>query len=274
MVFRRKTATRSRKPPTRGIRKRTYKSKPTKITNKAIQNVVNKTLSKHIETKKSNFSSQDYIQIEHNSFISLDTNILSSTQGVTDPEVGAVNNRIGDQISLKGVSFKMMLELNERYSDVTYRILLIRSARGDVPTINTLWNGLSGNKMLDTFNSERYTIMFQQYGKIKAPNMSIGSVSAQDGTSTGVYYNSSIPAANLMSRATKIVKFYIPGTKFGSNGIIRYDANNGQVQKFFDYTLLVYAYSNYNTLAPTSITSGYNVLAVNDYIRQMYFKDA
>ena len=38
-----------------------------------------------------------------------------------------------------------MLELNERYSDVTLRMLVIRCAKGDVPTANTLWQGASSN---------------------------------------------------------------------------------------------------------------------------------
>jgi len=31
----------------------------------------------------------------------------------------------------------------------------VRSAKGDTPNTDTLWNGASGNKMLDTFNTER-----------------------------------------------------------------------------------------------------------------------
>jgi len=50
---------------------------------------------------------------------------------------------------------------------------------------------------------------------------------------------------------------------------IVYDAN-GNVQKFFDYTLFIYAYSNYST----SDALGFNVLRVNDYIRMMYFTDS
>jgi len=238
---------------------------------RTIQSAVKKALARNLETKQSSFSSTDYIQIQHNSFISLDTNILSSNQGVTDPQVGALTNRIGDEITLKGVAFKMMLELNERYSDAMYRILLVRSARGDVPTINTLWNGLSGNKMLDTFNKERYTIMYQKYGKIRAPNTGASvALGGTNFTGSGVYNGDT---GLTFTRPTKIVKFWIPGYKFAKNSIIKYDGN-GDAQKFFDYTLLVYAYSNYSTIAPTSLTSGYNVIAVNDYIRQMYFKDA
>ena len=45
-----------------------------------------------------------------------------------------IGSRIGDKITLSGVSIKAMFELNERYSDVTMRLLVVRSANGDTPT--------------------------------------------------------------------------------------------------------------------------------------------
>lgn len=38
-----------------------------------------------------------------------------------------------------------------------YRILVVKCAKGDTPTSSTIWTGTSGNKMIDTINSERYT---------------------------------------------------------------------------------------------------------------------
>ena len=78
--------------------------------------------------------------------------------------------RLGDEINLKGVGFKLMSEGNERYIDVTFHIILVKSAKGDIPTLATSFNGLSGNKMLDTFNNERFTLLFSKYVKIVAPN--------------------------------------------------------------------------------------------------------
>ena len=82
----------------------------------------------------------------------LTTTFLKTTTGVLDPMVGD-GNRVGDEITLKGISLKLMVELNERYSDVTLRMILVRSAKGDTPTRATLFKGQSGNKMLDTYNS-------------------------------------------------------------------------------------------------------------------------
>ena len=90
---------------------------------------------------------------------------LRTTNGTMDVE-NSGGQRIGDKITLSGVSFKMMLELNERYSDVTFRMMVVRSARGDTPDGSTLWQGSSGNKKLNEFNTERYSILFTKYVKV------------------------------------------------------------------------------------------------------------
>lgn len=233
-----------------------------------IQKAVRTYLNKQIETKKSNTTSTDGLDIGHNSFQYLDSNILITTQGITDPTAGNTANRIGDEINLKGVAFKIMLENNHRYPDVTFRIMVIKSAKGDVPTTATLFNGLSGNKMMDTFNNERYTLLFSKYVKVKSPNL--GSNSAVGGVpyaGSGLYTGSTDATT---TPGTRIVKFYIPGKKFvGKSGIVRYENGTSQV-KFHDYTVLVYAYS---TIA-TSEALGWNVGKINEYIKIMYFKDA
>jgi len=243
---------------------------------KTIQKAFRNYLFKHAETKMSQSDISDYQQIQHNSFINIfHNNLLNTSPGVNDPTSGNTQNRIGDKITLLKCKIRMMLELNERYSDVTYRIIITKSARGDTPTINTLFKGLSGNKMLDEVNYERYTVIYQKWGKIKAPNNSVGRAPVQDATttepSTGIYYAA---YNNVLSRATKIVKINIDGKKFAKDGIIQYEGPaNTTLQKFFDYNVFVYAYSNYNTLAPTTLTSGYNVLAVNDAYVQLLYKD-
>ncbi len=76
-----------------------------------------------------------------NLFVNIDNALLKTTQGVADPMTANTNNRIGDEITFKGVSLKFILELNERYSDVTVRIMVVKSARGDTPTDATLLDG-------------------------------------------------------------------------------------------------------------------------------------
>lgn len=113
--------------------------------------------------------------------------------------------------------------------------------------------------MLDTINTDRYSILYQEYFKLTARNMGtevpVGSGDPLDlsGTSTqvaGGWWSH--------SRATKIVKVYIPGKRFTRSGIIQYE-NDSPNPKFFDYRVLLYAYSNYST----SSAAGYNVARLN-----------
>ena len=46
-----------------------------------------------------------------------------------------------------------MLELNERYSDVGIKVMVIKSTKGDTLTDANIWQGASANKLLDTFNT-------------------------------------------------------------------------------------------------------------------------
>lgn len=250
-----------RKSTKKPLRRPSYKKK--RVSKPAnIRKIVKQVLNRNIETKRSCLTSTDGAEIYHNNFIDLDANLLSTTQGVQDPVTNELNNRVGDEIMLKGVSVAAMFELNERYSDVTFRMMVIRCAKGDVPTRATLFNGLSGNKMIDTLNSERYTIMAQKWFKITAPNP--GTTGGQVVAGSGLYN----AADATLSRATKIVKLWIPGSKFGKGGKIVYENASAQV-KFYDYRLVVYAYSNYTTLQDV-----YFVARCNDYVRQIYYKDA
>lgn len=237
-----------------------------------IQAVVRRILNKQIETKNAVLSTSDYQQIAHNNFIALESgSLLAMTQGVQDNNISSSQVRVGDEITLKGVAIRLQLELNERYSHVSYRILVVKHAKGDTPTKATLFNGLSGNKMLDTIDRERYSIMYEKWGTIKNDTQGGGRSAQEDASATlpatGLYANGTA-WSSLFSRVTKIVKIWLPAKKLQQN-IVKYENGSGQV-KFFDYSFLVYAYSNYST----SELLGYNVLAVNDYVKQIYFQDA
>jgi len=234
---------------------------------RTIQAAVKRVLSRNLETKKSNATFTDNWAINHNSFVNVDSTVLATSQGTSDPANQNTNNRIGDEINLKGVAFKFMLENNVRYSDVTFRIMVVKSAKGDTPTSATLFNGLSGNKMMDTFNNERYTLLFSKYVKVKQGN------AGSDGTLGSGYVGSGLwngSADQKLSASTRIVKFYIPGSKFvGKSGIVRYENQSTQV-KFYDYNVFVYSYG----VGATSELLAWHVGTVNEYIKIMYYKDA
>lgn len=262
------------------VRKKLFKSPPTVRRGKFkrrrpkarmnIAKVVNKILKRKIETKQSTYTTTDGTQIYHNNFVILEdaSSFFSTVLGTAD-SMNTVGQRIGDEITVKGLSFKMMIELNERYSDVTHRLICIRSAKGDTPTRATLFAGVSGNKMLDNFNTERYSIVFSKTFKITSRNQgTIGPAQIYvEGGSAG--FNEATGASTVLSRATKIVKIYIPGRKFFKNGVAKYENASTSQVKFFDYHLVLYAYSNYSTNQDV-----WYVSRVNDYIKTMYYTDA
>ena len=67
----------------------------------------------------------DGTEFLHNTLYSISISFLRTGQGVLDQE-NSQGQRIGDRVTLSGVGFKMMLELSKRYSDVTFRMLIIR----------------------------------------------------------------------------------------------------------------------------------------------------
>lgn len=257
----------SAKTVKRYSRKKPAASKLSKPMYKAVRNVVQKQLNRVVETKKAVYSNQDGIEILHNNFVTMDSNPLFTSQGTTDPNISDTQNRIGDKILSKGLYYRCMFELNERYSDVTFRLMLIRSSRGDTPTRATLFCGASGNKMIDYVNTERYTILYQKFFKIKAPAASVASPTEVGGIGSGIVMTTA-NRDNTLSRATRIINFKVPSYKLGQKGSITYDSGNG-TPKTYDYTLVCYAYSNYSTLQDI-----YNVARLNDFVRCHYFQDA
>lgn len=252
------------RPVRRGITKR-Y-GRPKKRLN--IPALVNKVLKSKIETKQSTTTITDGQEILHNNFLTLETplTMFELNNGTTDP-MNSVGTRVGDEVTLKGISMKMMVELNERFSDVTFRFMVIKSAKGDGPTRANLFRGQSGNKMIDGINTERYTIVAQKIFKMKAPNAGTAGAANTFVDPPGNYgFNSWDPK---LSRATKILRVYIPGTKFARNGVLKYENGSATQLKFFDYTCVLYAYSNYTTSQDLV-----NIARVNDYIKTTYYTDA
>lgn len=246
--------------------KKTPKVSSVKSLQKAVKNL-SKKIDKTVETKHSNLTATDGVEIYHNNYTSVFNNLLATTNGTTD-EAAGMGTRIGDNITLRGLSIRGMLELNERYTNVTFRLVVIKSAKGDTPSRSTLFNGLSGNKMLDTFNSERYTIIASKYVKMEAPNTGNIYTTGVGGAPQPSGYADNLSATQTFSRATKLFKIWIPPKKLIKSGILQYE-NGSQQPKFNDYHFLVYAYSNYTTLQDY-----WYVGRINDVISTLYYKDA
>ena len=243
-----------------------FKGRKTKMN---ITKIVNKVLARKIETKQSTSTVTDGTAISHNNFIVVDptATFLRTNNGTGDPMSG-VGDRIGDEITLKGISIKMMIQNNQRYNNVTYRLMLVRSSKGDTPTRSSLFRGLSGNKMLDSINYERYSIVAQKMFKITADNSgSNGPLLNALGVNYGAYAQDGDRL--IMSPPTKIIRMYIPGAKISKRGVIKYEDLSTSQVKFFDYNLVLFAYANLNTSQDVV-----DIALINDYVKTMYYTDA
>ena len=238
-----------------------------------VKKIVRKVLNRNMETKQSVYSSNDGTEIVHNSFITMDSDILSTSQGTGESMTSSTSNRIGDEISLKSVRLKFMVELNERYTDVTCRLLIVKKAKGDTLNTSTLFAGLSTNKMIDNINTERFTILSSKTFKLMAGNA--GTLQNMQGGGSGFWgvAASSANQGSVLSRATKIVSLTIPAKKFTRNGKIQYENGTSQ-PKFFDYHAVLYAYSNWSTTESILVGGPWNVARLNDYVKIINYTDA
>jgi len=245
----------------RGVQKAgPIQKKPRNIRNIAAR-AVRDVFMKNVETKKSVRTRDDGAEMFHNTIYVRESALLGTTQGIAEPNNANASNRIGDKVLISGLSIKVMFELNERYSMATFRIFVVKSAKGDVPTNGTLFNGVSGNKMIDSLNRERYTILASKTFTIKQSSTAMQASGIQEvgsGFTKGV---------DQLSNATKIVSLYVPGKKLVRGGNLQYENGTNQ-PKFYDYHLVYYAYSNYQT------NSTYYVGRINDEVIQFYYKDA
>lgn len=187
-------------------------------------------------------------------------NPFMSNQGVTDPMSSNALTRIGDQIAVRGLKFKFFVEGSLGRTKVYFRFMLIRMAKGDTLNRTTFFKDAANNKMIDQYNRERFTIIAQKTFSVSAPNPTALTVAANG-----------VPASATVTGITgnRIFTMWVPGKKFGRNGIIQYEnAQPGQV-KFFDYRLAVVAYDWYGT--PQDVN---NVGFINEGYVKVYFKDA
>jgi len=139
-----------------------------------------------------------------------------------------------------------MLELNERYSDVTFSLMEF-----DLPREILLQQQHFGMELQET---KCWTLTKWRDSMCYTPSMSKclpplwefnlqeQPIRLQDQVFTQGTVNTQ------QSRATRIVKFLVPGKKFTRSGILQYE-NNSQQVKFFDHHFMIYAYSNFTPVA-------------------------
>lgn len=224
------------------------------------------------ETKTMMFTVNDNQAIGHNNFIYLENSLFAlrlqtiSNDFTTIPK-GSV---VGSRYFAKGVSFRFMLENPADRPYVIYRFMVIKAAHGNNPTRADLFEGVTGNKLLDYVDTDKYTIEFQRWIHVKAPNAGTQSAANANGTYNAADFSGT---ETVMTTPKKVVKLYWPCKKhirlhdYSDRETID-GLTDRQRPKNFNHYVLIYAYDNYIT--PQDLTT---VGRVNDYVSKIYVKD-
>lgn len=239
-----------------------------KATNYAIVTKVNN-LYKMIETKHFTWRTSANVSLAHNNVTIVqqqsggDLNPFRSALATDDP-MGVGGSRIGDSVAVRGLMIRGFFENALERGKVYYRVMLVKCAKGDTPNRANLFTSDSDNKMIDQVNNERFTIIAQKTFNIKTSNGAGNTVAP-----AGYAYDSNAPENIITGIGTRTFKMWIPGTKFGSKGVVKFE-NASQTQvKFFDYRICIVAYDWYGT--PQDVN---NVGKINELYTKLYFKDA
>jgi hypothetical protein len=265
MAIKRKRGTpmRKRKP----MRKAFTKNKRSKMTPRVNARV--NTLFRMIETKEITHRiagtnmAHNFLTLFNDADSGARYNPFRLSQGVadTDSHQNVGGNRIGDQISVKGLKLKFMIENQLERTKVYYRFFLVRAPRGDTPTRATFFKDRSNNKMLDCVDTKRYTVLWQKTLTCTPGNNSANAYSVLTGVPAGQ------TAAALPGN--RIITAWIPGRKFGRSGNVQYEQASQTNVKFYDYHFMVMCYDWNGT--PQDVN---NIGYLNEFYSTIYFKDA
>ncbi len=152
-------------------------------------------------------------------------------------------------------------------------MFVVKKAKGDTLDASTFFTGLSANKMIDTVNRKRFTVVYSKTFKLMAGNA--GTLQNMQGGGSG-FWGVDASTANqgsVLSRATKIVSVTIPANKFVRGCKLVYENGTSQ-PKFFDYHCILFAYSNWSTTTSVLVGGPWNVARLNDYVRTINYTDS
>lgn len=226
-------------------------------------------IERMIETKEGTNKFPPNVALPHNNVYVLysatqgaDWNPFARSNSTGDP-MASIAQTIGDKITLKGLSMKFFIETALQRPKVYFRFMLLRGAKGETFSRDTIFKGDCNNKMLDQVNTERFTIIAQKIVTVTASNTAASGVAAITGAPTEA---TNPPNGGV---GTRIVKFWIPGRKFGKGGNIQYENQSNTQVKFFDYRMCILCYDWFGT--PQDIN---NVGDMNEGFSKIYFQDA
>lgn len=224
----------------RSYAKRVYKKGKSPFTSysrtKQLIKLINKVSLKKAETKQAHFS-QENINLNHNGGMFI-TGLLRTEQGITDSDTGssAYANRIGDEIIGRGIKFKFWIANKAGRPNLLYRLVVFRYQSLKTPVSSDVWKGSSGNKIMDDFDKEAFTPLYQRIFKIQKGFSAVAS-DATFGDQNNV-------------ECAKYVSFYINL----KNQKIKY-ADGGTIPKFTNLGVLLIPYDAWGTLSTDTVAS-------------------
>jgi len=225
-------------------------------------------LESMIETKETTIGNNGNVQLPHNNIHvvqmtnagGLPFNPFITVNQAGDPMNGT-GGRIGDKITVKGCMIKAFMENSLGRSKVYYRMMLLKGAKGETFDRSTIFKGDVNNKMIDQVDTERFTIVAQKTFTISAANWAATGVAVPSGEP--------VVSGERGGQGTRIVKLWIPGSKFGKYGNVSFENGSDRQVKFFDYRLVILAYDWYGTPQDAN-----NVGVINSIYGKTYYKDA
>lgn len=206
------------------------------------------------------------VQLAHNNltvFNDSDGNVFNPficSQGTGDPMAYGGMSRVGDKISVRGIKLKFFIETSMTRSNTHFKFFFVKMAKGETLNRVNFFKDACGNKMIDQINTERFTVLASKSVRVTTPNNAPSAIAALTGLPSGTIQGIG---------GTKIISMWIPGAKFGRDGLVTYENASTNQLKFFDYRLCCVAYDWYGTPQDTN-----NVGFVNDGYCKTYFKDA
>jgi len=233
-----------------------------------------------IETKSGVWSSPSNVAMPHNNIYIVTApgngqagerlNMFQTNRGVQDNMgSGQIANRIGDKITVKGVLIKAVFENALSRPKVFYRVMVLKCAKGDVPTRDTLFQRNSNNKMIDQINLERYSIVASRRFTISSSNATASIANVGD----GIPEDLDVAGLTNAGMGTKMISMWIPGRKFFKGGNLIYladpDNQQGVAPKFYDFYIVIQVYDWFGT--PQDVN---NVGKLNSLYTKLYFQDA
>lgn len=234
--------------PVKKIVKKVYRKKSGKASvkgSKSLVALIKKISLKPVETKNTH-SIEENIQLYHNSLI-ISYGHLYTAQSVSDNDTGTQNFlcRLGDEVILRGLSYKFWFANKLDRPNVMYKIIFFKYQSNTSPaTPAPFYSQGTANYMIRDLDTEKYKI-------IKVVNFNL-QTSGQKVISQDVFQG---------AEAHKKVSVWIPL----KNQRCKYE-NGSSMPRFFDYGFTVVAYDSYGTLTTDNIAS----YAIN---RKLYFKD-